>query len=54
MRYFEQEEQYMEAMNNAQMEQEYERLAAEAEYEQQRLAEEERINSCKNEQDNNK
>ncbi len=53
MKYFEEEEQYMEAMNNAQMEQEYERLAAEAEYEEQRLAEEERINSCKNEQNSN-
>jgi len=51
MKYFEEEEQYMEAMNNAQMEQEYERLAAEAEYE--KLAEEKRINSCKNEQDSN-
>ena len=40
MKYFEQEEQYMEAMNNAQIEEEYNRLAAEAEYEQQRLAEE--------------
>jgi hypothetical protein len=51
MKYFEEEEQYMEAMNNAQMEQEYERLSAQAEYE--KLAEEERINSCKNEQNSN-
>jgi hypothetical protein len=53
MNYFEEEEQYMEAMNNAQMEQEYQRLAAEGDYEEQRLAEEERINSCKNEQNSN-
>lgn len=50
MEYFEEEEQYMHDMNNAQIQKEYDRLAAE--HEEQKLSEEDRINSCKNEEEN--
>ena len=48
MNYYEEEEQYMAEMTDAQMEDEYNRqMTHEAEIE--RLNEEDRINSCKNE-----
>jgi hypothetical protein len=48
MNYFEEEEQYMSEMTNAQMEDEYNRLAAMQAEDSE--SQEERINSCKNEQ----
>jgi hypothetical protein len=51
MNYFEEEEQYMSEMTNAQMEDEYNRLAAvQAMMEAELESEKERQNECKDEQ----
>lgn len=49
MNYFEEEEQYMAEMTNAQIEDEYNHLAAMQAEAEDSEAQKERINSCKNE-----